>query len=45
MRKDTGRFGRLGLFTALPDHPDDATHIVCRGWLGGLLKHYERRAA
>ncbi len=28
-----------------PDHPDDATHIVCRGRLGGLLKYYERRAA
>ncbi len=28
-----------------PDQPDDASHIICNSRLGGLLKHYERRAA
>ncbi len=28
-----------------PDHAGEAFHITCRSRLGGLLKHYERRAA
>ena len=28
-----------------PDQSDDASHIICHSRLGGLLKHYERRAA
>ena len=28
-----------------PEQPDDASHIICHSRLGGLLKHYERRAA
>lgn len=27
------------------ERSDDATHIICRSRLGGLLKHYERRVA
>ncbi len=27
------------------EQSDDATEIICRSRLGGLLKHYERRAA
>lgn len=42
------RKGNKPLQVVLPevdDPPDDGAGIVCRGWLGGVLKHYEPKAA
>lgn len=35
----------LGVWPEVDDPPDKAEEVVCREWLGGVLKHYERRAA
>jgi hypothetical protein len=35
----------LGFWPEVDDPPNDGGEIVCRKWLGGVLKHYERKAA
>lgn len=35
----------LGVWPEVDDPPESADEIVCREWLGGVLKHYERKAA
>ncbi len=35
----------LGVWPEVNDPPDKDEEIVCREWLGGVLKHYERKAA
>ncbi len=35
----------VGIWPEVNDPPDDGEEIVCREWLGGVLKHYERVAA
>lgn len=35
----------LGVWPETDDPPDKTEEVVCREWLGGVLKHYERIAA
>ncbi|QDT68766.1 Integrase core domain protein [Planctomycetes bacterium MalM25] len=35
----------LGVWPEVDDPPNEDEEIVCRQWLGGVLKHYERTAA
>jgi putative transposase len=35
----------LGVWPEVHDPPNNGGEIVCREWLGGVLKHYERKAA
>jgi putative transposase len=35
----------LGVWPEVDDPPDESEKLVCREWLGGVLKHYERKAA
>ncbi|QDT68782.1 Integrase core domain protein [Planctomycetes bacterium MalM25] len=35
----------LGVWPEVDDPPSEDEEIVCRQWLGGVLKHYERKAA
>ncbi|TWT48994.1 integrase core domain-containing protein [Botrimarina hoheduenensis] len=35
----------LGVWPEVDDPPEEGEEIVCRQWLGGVLKHYEREAA
>lgn len=35
----------LGVWLEIDDPPDRQEEVVCREWLGGVLKHYERTAA
>ncbi|TWT36640.1 Integrase core domain protein [Posidoniimonas corsicana] len=35
----------LGVWPEVDDPPADGEEVVCREWLGGALKHYERKAA
>jgi len=35
----------LGVWPEVDDPPESGDEIVCREWLGGVLKHYERKAA
>ena len=35
----------LGVWPEIDDPPDKDGEIICQEWLGGVLKHYERKAA
>ncbi|MCA9242131.1 MAG: integrase core domain-containing protein, partial [Planctomycetales bacterium] len=35
----------VGVWPEVDDPPDKVEEVVCREWLGGVLKHYERAAA
>ncbi|TWT48975.1 integrase core domain-containing protein [Botrimarina hoheduenensis] len=35
----------LGVWPEVDDPPNSGEELVCREWLGGVLKHYERTAA
>ncbi|QDS99180.1 hypothetical protein HG15A2_24720 [Adhaeretor mobilis] len=35
----------LGIWPEVDDPPNNNEEIVCHEWLGGVLKHYERKAA
>ncbi|WP_168205297.1 hypothetical protein [Bythopirellula goksoeyrii] len=35
----------LGVWPEVDDPLDGSDEIVCRQWLGGVLKHYERKTA
>ena len=35
----------LGVWPEADDPPESGEDVVCREWLGGVLKHYERKAA
>lgn len=35
----------LGVWPAIDDPPEKDDEVACRQWLGGVLKHYERKAA
>lgn len=35
----------LGVWPEIDDPPADGGEVDCHKWLGGVLKHYERKAA
>lgn len=35
----------LGVWPEVDDPPEKEGEVICRQWLGGVLKHYERKAA
>jgi putative transposase len=35
----------LGVWPEIDDPPEESKEVICREWLGGVLKHYERNAA
>lgn len=35
----------LGVWPEIDDPPDKKEEVICKEWLGGVLKHYERSAA
>lgn len=35
----------LGVWPIVDDPPDSMEEVICKEWLGGVLKHYERGAA